>query len=316
MPAPTILAALARAGAAGVADVAGGGAAAAKTASQALGTANAALAKLGTTAAQATHLLTAGADAVKSLAEPIAALVKLNNPAAVKAFDRAMADAYATIGKQLLPVMQALTRSAKVMGDTYAGLETHLRPAIKGIADALESAFKAVSEAALKNAPAIAALAVTIGEMAKASAGSIAILAKMSGYFLGVPNLLGRALGFGKAKPEDSEGNAVRSVSIGRSGEDVARKAQEAAFAAALNNGKKEDTPEVNLLGKIADALSNDKIKGYISDLAKAIVEALKEKGGKPGEIVGGQVASGAAGVSGLIGLSPWIQAARSAMTR
>jgi hypothetical protein len=256
MAVPALLAALGRGGAA-----AGGSGGAMAGMSKALqqtqGAANGAQQALGRTN-QALHMVTgatgtmvralaAGSDAIKTLAGPLAAFVGLRSPAAVKQFELAMRDMNAVIGQILLPVFNALTGAARMMGDTYATLADALQPLMTGIADAITTVFKEIGSVARENAGVIRMMAHFLAGVVNGFADMISVVVRLVSSFHPFMKLLREAadlLGLG-GRPEErsARGMAIRNVSIGNSGGDLARKAQEAAFSAALNQGKKMQTP-------------------------------------------------------------------------
>jgi phage-related protein len=87
--------------------------------------------------------LTTALDMLKSFSDPIAQLVALHNPGRMLLFQRALMDAYATIGRMLVPVLDAVTRSFRKVGDLLAGMEPVLSPLIDAISEFIDKAVGA-----------------------------------------------------------------------------------------------------------------------------------------------------------------------------
>ncbi len=84
---------------------------------------------------------------IDDAAKPIQSLVRLANPAQAEAFDRAIKDAYAVIGRSLIPIMEAFTRSARKIGDAMAGLEPIMEPAMKKLAEFVDELSTGIAKA-------------------------------------------------------------------------------------------------------------------------------------------------------------------------
>jgi hypothetical protein len=172
-----------------------------------------------------------------------------------------MRDMEATIGQILLPVFNALTGAARSMGDTYATLADSIRPAMDGIATAITTVFKEMGSAARENAGVIRMLAHAFAGAVTAASHMVTLVIRLATSFSPLMRVLRDAadlLGLGGAPEERSaRGMAVRNVSIGTSGEDLARKAQEAAFKQALNAGEPKEDPQVSKLTAIEVLLTN-----------------------------------------------------------
>lgn len=67
-----------------------------------------------------THIFTATLDFINHAAAPISALVGKNQPGRVERFEYLMNNAYAVIGNLLVPVMDAFSNVAKMVGDRMA----------------------------------------------------------------------------------------------------------------------------------------------------------------------------------------------------
>jgi hypothetical protein len=256
--------------------------------------------------------LAAGSDAIKQLAGPLAHFVGLRSPAAVKQFELAMRDMEATIGQILLPVFNALTGAARMMGDTYATLAEAMEPLMTGIADAITTVFKEIGSVARENAGAIRLVAQFLGGAARGFADVMALVIRLTSAFhpwLRVLRDAADLMGLGGSPEERSaRGMAIRNVSIGNSGGDLARKAQEAAFSAALNQGgNKMQTPTESKLDKLIGVAED--IHTFLKEHAptKEDVKAFAGGFGKGAKDV-------AVGAPGGLGLAGWL--AKSLLTR
>lgn len=127
----------------------------------------------GWTSAYVGHL-NAVTNAIGHMAEPVKALVALANPARAQMFELAMMDAHAVVGRMLIPVMDAFTRTARRWGDTMAGFEPVMEPANKALANMVDSIGVGLRDAAIKAEPAIVLLTDAIVVMAD-SAGQAAL---------------------------------------------------------------------------------------------------------------------------------------------
>jgi hypothetical protein len=205
--------------------------------------------------------LAAGSNAIKALAGPLTHFVGLRSPAAVTQFTLAMRDMEATIGQILLPVFNALTSSARSMGDTYATLADAIKPAMTGIATAITTVFKEIGSVARENAGAIRLVANVLGGMAVATGNIISLVMKLTSAFhpwLKVLRDAAELLGLGGPPDEKTaRGMAIRNISIGTSGGDLARRAQEGAFREALNRGQPKEEPQITRLDSIYKALTD-----------------------------------------------------------
>jgi hypothetical protein len=106
---------------------------------------------------------------IAHMAAPVRELVGLHNPAKVAQFDLAMKDAQAVVGRELVVVMDAFTRSARKVGDTLAGFEPVMEPAMKSVADMVDAIGNSLSQVMKDCAPEIRALADTIRDLADAA---------------------------------------------------------------------------------------------------------------------------------------------------
>jgi hypothetical protein len=233
--------------------------------------------------------LAAGSNAIKALAAPLQSFVGLRSPVAIKQFELAINDMNAAIGDILLPVWNALTSSARSMGDTYATLADAIRPAMTGIATAIGTVFQEIGSVARENAGALKPMASFLGGAAVATGNMVKWLIQLTSAFHPMLRVLRDAatlLGLGGTPEERSaRGMAVRNVSIGKSGEDLARRAQEGAFAQALNPVKAE-TPEVSklsaieiLLGQILTAFGHVPTKADVQNFLNTIVNGVAGRG-------------------------------------
>jgi len=249
----------------------------------------------------ATDALTGAALAIQAFAKPIVELTALSNPAALKMFTLAANDAFAVIGRSLLPVTEALTRAMRRIGDVYATLEPVITKVTRVVAYCIDRLSEAWADMMTEAGPAI-------DFMADAVVRIVQVFTAVGIMFLKVAKWIQQAiggvlslLGYEKLKPKSGFGAAVRDVKIGSSAEQIATHAQEQAFRFVVNRGEVKEDPEiqqVNILGEI-----RDKLQTYLPDIpTRADVEGFIARilGGIPG-LGGGGVAKGGADLGRLL---------------
>ena len=163
--------------------------------------------------------LTAGISAVEQFAAPIAQLAQLANPAKVRMFAIALEDAQAVIGRMLLPVMDALTRAARKVGDYYAAMEPVIGPVIAKIGEFIDHVFTKIGELAQKNAPLIEMMADALITVADVAMKVVDAMAFVMTKLTWIQRQIGRLFGYGEQTMKadfrrSSMGAAVRQVSF------------------------------------------------------------------------------------------------------
>lgn len=231
-------------------------------------------------------------DTMKKFAAPVAALVKLSNPGPVAQFELVMKDAYAVLGRQLVPVLKAFTYGFQKLGDVFAKLEPIIAPFFETVGAVMMDMFDTIASALLENRDVFSYLAKVAGIAAEAVGMMFKAFVQLQLVFnpaiaaLRVVSSLFNDI-FGKRKMDKdatSKGAAVRDVRIGNSAEDLAKRAQESAFA-ALVNGPQKSTEEKQL--GILEQLYNYFSGGdFIRDLKAAI------KGEAENQVQGGMQAA------------------------
>ncbi len=185
---------------------------------------------------------TMAAGVIKSLADPVANLARLANPAAVHLFELAWSDALAVVGRAAVPLIDSFRRAMENVGDMYAKFEPIFTKFFTRVGEAIEMVFGAMAEAAERNAPVVDLMLTAMGRMAQVAGYVAAAMIKLGNAFfmpMRLAAMLAKALGFGDiAKGATSKGAAIRDVQIGNSAEDFAREAQRKAFMQAVASGR------------------------------------------------------------------------------
>ena len=220
--------------------------------------------------------LTAGITAIQALADPIANLTGLANPAALDAFSRAVNDDFAVVGRALLPVTEAFTRLLQKLGTYLAGAEPILNSVAQAFGRMIDQLGDEWLDALRESAPVMEALASALVDVAKEAAVAGRVVLFMAKLWNQAAGQLFKLLGFSGSSfnPNASaKGAAVRDVRAVSSAERVATEAQERALKQALNPGQPKEPPEV----RSANYLSQ--IAGGVADIVLAkdtIIEILK----------------------------------------
>jgi hypothetical protein len=139
--------------------------------------------------------LNAANEAVASMAAPVRNLVALANPAKARMFDIAAMDASAVVGRELIPVLDAFTRTARKVGDTVAGFEPVVEPAMKAVADLVDDIGTGMREAAIECEPEIRLLTEAIVTMAKEAGWAARHLGTFASLNFGLVNAIDKATG-------------------------------------------------------------------------------------------------------------------------
>lgn len=164
--------------------------------------------------------LTTAMSAITAMAEPIEGLVRLANPARVNMFVIAAEDAQAVIGRQLVPVLDALTESARKVGDYYAGLEPIIGPVLTKVGELVERFFTRLVEVGQKNAPVLEMMADLLIKVGDAALQGVDLLfTAIDKVFSKLPRWVARQLGYDTDSTRadfsrSSRGAAVRQVSF------------------------------------------------------------------------------------------------------
>lgn len=134
----------------------------------------------GAVAGQATMF----ASALKSMADPLTALTALSNPAAVKQFELAFADAMAVMGRVALPVVEALTRAMRVVGNMYARMEPYLLRVTNAVAEQIDKIFGKLDS-----------MSKGFGPMMEYASNAMSKVVKYVGFVFGLYAKVGSAVG-------------------------------------------------------------------------------------------------------------------------
>lgn len=98
-------------------------------------------------------------DTLSHAAQPFVNLVSRNNPAVTKQWELALNDAYGVLGRSVIPIVQAFTRTARTLGDTMAGLEPVFEPAIQQFGQLIDDLAQFANEVVRDNLVAFHGLA-------------------------------------------------------------------------------------------------------------------------------------------------------------
>lgn len=207
------------------------------------------------------HGITAAVDAISAMAGPIENLVRLANPAKAQRFTIALEDAYAVIGRMLIPVLDGLTAAARKVGDYYAGLEPVIGPVLTKVGELVERFFTRLVEVGQKNAPVLEMMADLLVKVGDAALKAVDLLFKaVDKVFSRLPRWVARQLGY---TPENSRFNPAAS-SMGAAARPAAFVGAKAIADEAIKNaltlqatGQKAAKPPEKTLENIEGQLSD-----------------------------------------------------------
>lgn len=210
-------------------------------------------------------------DTVKELGDAVSKFVRLSNPALVKMFEYRVENTFATIGRTLEPILQALTRSAEKVGDAFA----KLRPALDPIGEALSGIIDDLSDQLV---PAARELAPWI-KMAADQMGLLALNVKMVlGPMMALQDILGTIPkllypgGFDEAAKSGVAAREPRRIS---SAEEFQREQAKNALQASYGGDKPKTTE--SLLDQIYEFLKQNLSKAAIRQVVVDAINALKQ---------------------------------------
>lgn len=193
---------------------------------------------------------------VEAAAKPIEELVRVANPAHADAFMRAVNDAFGVVGRMLIPVMDAFTRTARKVGDAVAGLEPVFRPAMDAIAHLVDVVGDELKRSIQEQAPVFELLADAIKQAAEAASVAARIFGEAWRMLGGVGRFAARQLGFDGGtfnKDASAFGAAARTARFVQPKQiaDDAIKASLMASIPGKNTGKKPEERSADTLDKI-----------------------------------------------------------------
>ena len=224
------------------------------------------------------------ASTVDHLAAPVASFVALANPAKAAQFELTMRNAHAVVGRELIPMMDAFTRTAQKVGDVMAGFEPVFEPAIKAVADMVDEIGTDLVKAAIECEPELKLLAIAIEQVARTAAvGSYLLL---------------RGLEFSRHPfGRDEETNPK-----GRFGFDPTRSSRGAAAQEARFVGAKTVADEAIKMALTIGATTQDKQLTTLESIDRNIAKLAEDKAGgdqaKPGLLPGGRGGDADGGVA------------------
>ncbi len=88
---------------------------------------------VGAVPGQLVKMGTGFADILKSMSQPFSDLVAGHSPGVTRQLDIAFRDLYGVMGRALVPVVQAFTPLVRKLGDTFAGMEPVIAPAVRAV---------------------------------------------------------------------------------------------------------------------------------------------------------------------------------------
>jgi hypothetical protein len=144
-----------------------------------------------------THSLTAAIDAVSAFAAPIERLSRLANPAQADQFVIALEDAQAVIGRMLLPVLRALTRVARAVGDHFAAMEPVIGPLLEKIGGFIEHVMAKIGELAQRNAPLVEMMVDALMGLVDGLTVAVDAIFFAMDKLMRIPRFIARQFGYG-----------------------------------------------------------------------------------------------------------------------
>lgn len=212
---------------------------------------------------QLTGLLTTIPMALKAMADPIAQLVEIANPAIITQFNWAFKDTLGVIGRALLPIMQSFLGAMRNVGDEIAKLEPIIRSMSGRMAQLIDGVLREFVRTAEASGPTMEFLATALVRVAEAGAIATHAMIRAQEGLRAIINPLLELMGFtgsGRLNDASAAGAAVRNVSIGRNAEQLSNRAIESALMQGL--GKKSEmevaiSPLIQIADDIREALSS-----------------------------------------------------------
>ncbi len=219
------------------------------------------------------HALAAPATTIKQLGDSISGFVKLYNPATAKMFEFKIENTFATIGKALEPILQALTRSAEKVGDAFAKLGPALDAVIKPLSEVIDAMTGEIVPAARELAPYMKLLGGSMRDMASSAKLIIGPFTSWLRLMNSIPGSLG-SLGAGGFDESAVSSTAAREPKY-TSAEDLQRELAKNALQASAGGGQpKKDAP--SWLEQIYGFLEKRLSVEAALNLAKAIGQEIK----------------------------------------
>jgi hypothetical protein len=184
------------------------------------------ISKIQTVGASFTGALTGSIETLRAIAEPIAQLSGLANPAALVAFNLALRDNFAVVGRALLPLTGALTRAMQKLGQYLAGAEPILNTVAQAMARVVDQVGDKWLDAMKDMGPTLEAVAdvavifVQVGGKIATTLLSITkAMAEWRNKLLALLGITGGAF----QKDASAKGAAVRDVKVVTSAESTSR---------------------------------------------------------------------------------------------
>jgi len=218
--------------------------------------------------------LAAPAKVVRELGDSISQFTRLSNPAAVKMFEYRIENTFATIGRTLEPIMQALTRSAEKVGDAFARLRPAMEPVARGVAELIDTITDWGGVMADSLGPTLQMASLHFLAMARVIDTLQRPITELNRKFnelrRGVLELLGLPTGVDEGARSDV---AVREPRYGTV-ESIQREAARNSLMASLNPDEQQKRDVPSLLQAVVTFLNQNLSKKVLHD---TMVRALKE---------------------------------------
>lgn len=220
---------------------------------------------------------------IKQLGDAVSGFVRLSSPGTVLQFEYRVENTFATLGRILQPILEALTRAAEKTGDAFS----KLAPAFSPIMSATAELTDAISDTLVPAFRELAPLIYITGVHIRGFVELLRLAVKYGPLGLGLPLTPFRGLfGFDEKAKSDV---AVRMPQY-RTTEELQREMAKNALLASAGGEPKEDKVP-NLLQDILNFLNNnltlDKLKEALAGLIGQFIPNLPKFPNIPGFKVG-----------------------------
>lgn len=232
---------------------------------------------------------------VKELGDAVGQFVRLSNPAAVKMFEYHVENTFATIGRILEPIFNALTRAAQKVGDTFAKLSGAFAPAMRGIEELIDLVMTRFGDLAEWAAPGIQMVSTMfygLVQIIKTIQEPITFLIrKFNELRRGLFDLLGIPSGFDRGARSDI---AIRAPHYTNTEAIQREMAKNSLMASMGQRPEQKDVPSLLKLVKDAIDALPDKFVEKLKNVPLRVINVSKEDVQEAGE-------SGIFGLGGIV---------------
>jgi len=221
-----------------------------------------------------TEALASPIKVVKELGDVVGQFTQLSNPAGMKQFHFRVENAFATIGNSLQPILDALTRSAEKMGDTFAKLKPAIAPAVRAVESLIDFFATRFADAMILVAPLIEGVSLAFQGLVQnflLIQGPItAVIRKFTELRRNVLEFLGLPTG---ANPDARSDIAVREPRYATGTEQIQRELAKNSLMASL--GAPQERKDVPSLLKILVDFVKENLSSEV--LFNTFLRALNE---------------------------------------